>query len=106
MTIQIQPFEVGRDRPGLRSFSEGDRARRGFPKNLFYRRSQRKRRDGCQLTPNFQAGFAFAFDGGIPTALRDLLFKTMQRRRENGRPSGDECYSLGVPSLPALQTEG
>jgi hypothetical protein len=27
------------------------------------------------------------------------------RRQQNGRPGGDECESLGVPSLPALSRE-
>jgi hypothetical protein len=40
----------------------------------------------------------FAFDGGIPTTLCDLLFKTTYHRVVQilGAPGGDECIASAV----------
>src|SRR5579862_8621344 len=47
----------------------------------------------CRLGLNFQADSAFAFDGRIPTALRDLLFTEADLEIYNctGRPISMIC---------------
>jgi hypothetical protein len=37
--------------------------------------------------------------------MRLTVGKVGRDRQQNGRPGGDECESLGVPSLPALPRE-
>jgi hypothetical protein len=61
MKLFTNTSKVGRDRPGLRSFSEVDRARRGLPEPFLQKVAKGTKRLVSART-EFSSGAVFAFD--------------------------------------------